>query len=416
MRLLFKEDMMNALQVLEDRGFIAQFTHEEELRKRFAEEKMTFYIGFDPTADSLTVGHFLTVMAMAHMQRAGHRPIVLIGGGTTMVGDPTDKTDMRKMLSKTEIDQNAERFKAQLSNFIDFSDDRAIMCNNDEWLLELNYVEFLRGVGVHFSVNRMLTADCYKTRMEKGLTFLEFNYMLMQSYDFLELNQRYDCILQMGGNDQWSNILGGADLIRRKLQKPAYGITFNLLTTAEGKKMGKTEKGAVWLDSEKTTPFEFFQYFRNVDDGDVIKLLKLMTFLPLDQIEQMSAWQGADINRAKEILAFEVTKIVHGESAAQQAQDAAKSLFSGAQDSDNIPSTEISENQLSEALSVIDGFLLAGLIKSKGEGKRLIQQNGLSVNNVKVAGIDQMMTISDFEDNKCLLQKGKKVFHQLIIK
>lgn len=406
---------MSALDVLRARGYVGQLTHEEETEALLSKEKVSFYIGFDPTADSLTVGHFMTIMAMSHMQRAGHRPIVLIGGGTTMVGDPTDKTDMRKMLTKEQIDQNAERFKAQLSQFIDFTDEKAIMVNNDEWLLNLNYVEFLREVGVHFSVNRMLTADCYKTRLEKGLTFLEFNYMLMQSYDFLVLHDRYNCVLQMGGNDQWSNILGGVDLIRRKLQKPAFGITFNLLTTSEGKKMGKTEKGAVWLDPEKTTPFEFFQYFRNIADSDVIKTLKLLTYLPVETIDEMGAWEGAQLNQAKEILAFEVTKIVHGEAQATAALDAAKALFSGAKDSENIPSSEISAADVATGISLMDAMVEAGLIGSKGEGKRLVQQNGISLNDQKVTDINYLLSEADFTNGKALIQKGKKIFHCLIL-
>ncbi len=407
---------MDILELLEARGFIAQYTHEEELKQKLADgEKFTFYIGFDPTADSLTVGHFLPVMAMAHMQRAGHRPIALIGGGTTMVGDPTDKTDMRKMMTKEQIDANAAVFKKQLAQFLDFSDDKALMVNNDEWLMKLNYIEFLRDIGVHFSVNRMLTADCYKTRMEKGLSFLEFNYMLMQGYDFYKLYQDYTCSLQCGGNDQWSNIIAGVELIRRKLSKPAFGLTFNLLTTAEGKKMGKTEKGAVWLDAEKTSPYEFFQYFRNVHDDDVIKLLKLYTFIELDEIAKMESWQGAELNKAKEILAFEVTKLVHGQEEAEKALEAAKSLFSGASDSDAIPSTEVALADIEAGFGVLDAFSLAGLIKSNGEGRRLIQQNGLSLNDEKVKDIAYQLTKEDFVDGKCKLQKGKKAFHQLVI-
>lgn len=406
---------MSALDVLRERGYVGQFTHEEETEALLSKEKVSFYIGFDPTADSLTVGHFMTIMAMSHMQRAGHRPIVLIGGGTTMVGDPTDKTDMRKMLTKEQIDQNAERFKVQLSKFIDFSDGKAVMVNNDEWLLNLNYVEFLREVGVHFSVNRMLTADCYKSRLEKGLTFLEFNYMLMQSYDFLVLHDRFNCVLQMGGNDQWSNILGGVDLIRRKLQKPAFGVTFNLLTTSEGKKMGKTEKGAVWLDPEKTTPFEFFQYFRNIADSDVIKVLKLLTYLPIETIDEMAMWEGAQLNQAKEILAYEVTKIVHGEAHANASLEAAKALFSGAKDSDNIPSSDITRADVAAGISLMDAMVEAGLIGSKGEGKRLVQQNGITLNDQKVTDVNYMLTEADFNGGKALIQKGKKIFHCLIL-
>ena len=404
---------MTGLDVLKARGFVGQITHEQEIEALLATEKVSFYIGFDPTADSLTVGHFMTIMAMSHMQRAGHKPIVLLGGGTTMVGDPTDKTDMRKMLTKEQIDQNAEKFKVQMSRFIDFNDDKAIMVNNDEWLLDLNYVNFLRDVGVHFSVNRMLTADCYKSRMEKGLTFLEFNYMIMQSYDFLVLHDRFNCVLQMGGNDQWSNILGGVDLIRRKKQKPAFGVTFNLLTTSEGKKMGKTEKGAVWLDPDKTSPFEFFQYFRNIDDGDVITTLKLLTYLPLEEIEQMAKWEGQELNRAKEILAFEVTQIVHGQQMAEAALDAAKALFSGGKDSENIPTAELSTQLVESGVSLLDALVSTELIATKSEGKRLIQQNGLSLNDQKITDIYRMLSIDDFSEGKAIVQKGKKVFQRL---
>lgn len=404
---------MTGLDVLKARGFVGQMTHEAEIEEMLAKEKVSFYIGFDPTADSLTVGHFMTIMAMSHMQRAGHRPIVLIGGGTTMIGDPTDKTDMRKMLTKDQIDANAERFKGQLSKFIDFTDDKAIMVNNDEWLMDLNYVSFLRDIGAHFSVNRMLTADCYRTRMEKGLTFLEFNYMIMQSYDFLVLHDRFNCVLQMGGNDQWSNILGGVELIRRKKQKPAFGVTFNLLTTSEGKKMGKTEKGAVWLDPDKTSPFEFFQYFRNIEDGDVLTTLKLLTYLPLEEIEAMAQWEGAQINRAKEILAFEVTKIVHGEKMAEAALEAARALFAGGKDSENIPTADIAAADVDNGLSLMDALVATGLIATKSEGRRLVQQNGLSLNDAKVTDFNYVLTAADFVEGKAMVQKGKKVFQRL---
>ena len=331
--------MENAFEVLKERGFIEQLTHPEEIEELFGKEKITFYIGFDPTADSLHVGHFLTVMAMSHMQRCGHRPICLMGGGTGMVGDPTGKTDMRRMMTVEEIDHNVECFKKQLSRFIDFSDDKAIIVNNADWLRNLNYIEFLREIGSVFSVNKMLTAECFKTRMEKGLSFLEFNYMIMQSYDFLELNRRYGCVMQLGGNDQWSNILGGVDLIRRKENKPAYGMTFQLLTNSEGKKMGKTEKGAVWLDPEKTSPYEFYQYWRNVGDKDVEKCLRLLTFLPMDEVRRLGALEGSEINKAKEVLAYELTKIVHGEEEAKKADVAAKALFMGGNAGGSIPTT-----------------------------------------------------------------------------
>lgn len=405
----------SVIDVLMERGFIGQMTHEEEIKELLSKEKISFYIGYDPTADSLTVGHFLPIMAMAHMQRAGHRPIALIGGGTTMIGDPTDKTDMRKMLTHEQIEANGERFKAQMSRFMDFSEGKAILVNNADWLLNLNYVEFLREVGVHFSVNRMLTADCYKSRMEKGLTFLEFNYMIMQSYDFLVLHDRYNCCLQMGGNDQWSNILGGVELIRRKKSKPAFGVTFNLLTTSEGKKMGKTEKGAVWLDSEKTSVFDFFQYFRNVDDADVMHLLKRLTFMEMAEILAMENWEGAQLNQAKEILAFEVTKIVHGAEEAKKALAAAKALFAGGADSSTVPTFEISEDKLVEGLSLLDVLVQIGFAASRGEARRLVEQNGISLEDVKVTQFDKVLTGTDFVEGKLLIKKGKKQFCRIEI-
>lgn len=405
---------MSAYDVLMERGFIEQTTHESEIKELLAKEKVTFYIGFDPTADSLTVGHFLPVMAMAHMQRAGHRPIVLIGGGTTMVGDPTGKTDMRKMMTVDQIAENANIFKEQLSKFIDFTDDKAIMVNNADWLLDLNYVEFLREIGVHFSVNRMLSAECYKSRMEKGLTFLEFNYMLMQSYDFLALNRKYDCSIQLGGNDQWSNILGGVELIRRTEQKPAFGMTFKLLTTSEGKKMGKTEKGAVWLDPKKTTPYEFYQYWRNVEDSKVEECLGLLTFLPMDEVKRLGALEGAEINQAKEVLAFEITKIVHGESLAKEAMEAAKALFTGGAKGGSIPTTLVSKDEFAgEGMDIISALQKAKLVPTRSEGRRMVQQGGVRVNDVKVEGIERMVTVDDFtEDGTILLKKGKKGYHQ----
>lgn len=404
--------MQNAFEVLKERGFIEQLTHEDEIKALFASNKrVTFYVGFDPTADSLTVGHFLPVMAMAHLQRAGHRPIALIGGGTTRVGDPTDKTDMRKMLDDEQINANANRFKDQLSRFLDFTEDNAIMINNADWLLELNYVDFLREIGVHFSVNRMLTADCYKSRMEKGLTFLEFNYMLMQSYDFLALNKQFDCTMQLGGNDQWSNILGGVELIRRKEGKEAFGMTLKLLTTSEGKKMGKTEKGAVWLDPEKTTPYEFFQYWRNVEDAKVEECLGLLTFLPMDEVRRLGSLEGAQINYAKEILAFELTKTIHGEFEATKALEASKALFAGGAKSGSIPTTMISLDELSVGIDAIGIMLKAGLVPSRSEGRRVIEQGGLKMNDLKVTDINQQVTVDSFVDDELLLQKGKKAFH-----
>ena len=405
--------MENVLDVLEERGFIEQLTHEEETRELLGKEKITFYIGFDPTADSLHVGHFLTIMAMAHMQRAGHRPIALMGGGTGMIGDPTGKTDMRKMLTVEDIDHNVECFKKQLSKLIDFSDGKALIVNNADWIRSLNYIDFLRTIGVHFSVNQMLTAECYKTRLEKGLSFLEFNYMPMQANDFLELNRRYGCVMQLGGSDQWANILGGVDLIRRMERKPAFGMTFKLLTTSEGKKMGKTEGGAVWLDPEKTTPYEFYQYWRNVGDKDVEKCLALLTFLPIDEVRRLGALEGSEINKAKEILAFEVTKIIHGEEEAKKAQDAARALFAGGAEGGSIPTTEIPASKFGDGIDILTLLSECGLIASKSEGRRLVQQNGLKLNDEKVTAFDYVVTSNDIKDGKIKIQKGKKVFHHV---
>jgi len=405
--------MKNAIDVLQERGFIKQITHEEELRELMGKESVTFYTGYDPTADSLHVGHFLQVMAMAHMQRAGHRPIVLIGGGTTMVGDPSGKSDMRKMMTQEEIKQNGERFKKQLSRFLDFSEGKAIMVNNADWLLDLQYIPFLRDIGKHFSVNRMLTAECFKSRLERGLSFLEFNYMLMQSYDFLELFRRYGCRLQLGGDDQWSNIINGADLIRRVEGEAAYGMTFTLLTTSEGKKMGKTESGAVWLDAEKTSPYDFYQYWRNVDDADVENCLALLTFLPMDEVRRLGALEGAQINKAKEILAFEVTKLVHGEEEAKKADEAAKALFGQGALSDSIPFTEIPKAEITEGMEILTLLEKAGLISSRSEGRRLIQQGGVSVNEGKIEDAQHIVKESDFKDRAIMIRKGKKVYHQI---
>lgn len=408
--------MQNAFEVLKERGFIEQLTHEKEIKEKFESgEQVTFYVGFDPTADSLTVGHFLPVMAMAHLQRAGHRPIALVGGGTTRVGDPTGKSDMRKMLFDDQINANAEIFKNQLSKFIDFTDDKAVMVNNADWLLELNYVDFLREIGVHFSVNRMLTADCYKSRMEKGLTFLEFNYMLMQSYDFLELNKRYNCTMQLGGNDQWSNILGGVDLIRRKEQKEAYGMTFKLLTTSEGKKMGKTEKGAVWLDPTKTSPYEFFQYWRNIEDAKVEECLGLLTFLPMDEVRRLGAYEDAKINEAKEVLAFELTKTVHGEDEANKAMAASKALFAGGKKAGSIPTTEMETSTFEKGIDAISLLVDVNLVASRSEGRRIIQQGGMKINDDKVADINYVVTVSDFKDGELMIQKGKKAYHLITL-
>lgn len=402
--------MSSVYDLLLERGFIEQTTHEDEIKQMLENEKITFYIGFDPTADSLTIGHFLTVMAMKHMQNAGHRPIALVGGGTGFVGDPTDKTEMRRVMDKTEINSNVSRFKGQLSKFISFDEDKAIMVDNADWLLELKYISFIREYGIHFSVNKMLRSDSYRKRFEKGLSFFEFNYMLMQAYDFLELSRRYDCKMQLGGNDQWSNILAGVDLTRRCDSKKVCGMTFKLLTTSDGRKMGKTMAGAVWLDPNKTSPYEFFQYWRNIDDADVIKCLKLLTFLPMDYIKELEKLEGSDINKAKEILAFEVTKIVHSEQDAQKSLDAAKALFAGAKDSENIPSFELDKNILDEGLDIVTLLLDANLIKSKSEGRRLIEQGGIKINEQKIDDIALKITKEYFIDNQMLIQKGKKIY------
>ena len=405
---------MNVYDVLKERGLIAQVTHEEEVRNLLENEKVTFYIGFDPTADSLHVGHFLQMVVMKHMQDAGHRPIALVGGGTGHVGDPSGRTDMRSMMTKETIDHNCECFKEQLSRVIDFSDGKAIMVNNADWLLDLNYIEFLRDIGACFSVNAMLTAECFKQRLEKGLSFLEFNYMLMQSYDFLMLNRKYDCKLELGGDDQWSNILGGIRLCRKKDQKQTYGMTFTLLTNSEGKKMGKTQSGALWLDPKKTSPYDFYQYWVNVDDADVIKCLKLLTFLPLEEIDKMAEYKDAEINKAKRILAYEVTKLVHGEQEAKKAQEAAQALFGGGSNNENMPSTEITADDLGK--TVLDIMLIAGLIPSKGEGRRLVQQGGVSIDGEKVTDFNMAVDKDLFKDNEIIIKKGKKVFHKIVLK
>lgn len=402
--------MENVFDTLKARGLIAQTTHEDEIRKLLGEKKITFYIGFDPTADSLHIGHFMQLIVMKHMQNAGHRPIILLGGGTTMVGDPTGKTDMRPMITQDIISHNADNFKKQMSKFIDFSDGKALMVNNADWLLDLNYVEFLREIGVHFSVNRMLTAECFKTRMEKGLTFLEFNYMLMQGYDFYKLNKEYDCLMEFGGDDQWANILGGIELIRRKEGKQAYGMTFTLLTTSEGKKMGKTEKGALWLDPERVSPYEFYQYWRNVDDKDVIRLLKLVTFIPLEQIAEYEKLEGQELNKVKCLLAYEVTKMVHGEDAAKKANDAAMAIFSGGSDTTNMPSAEVSSSDIQSGVNVLDLLLTLKLVPSKSEARRLVQQNGLAINGDRVTAVDAVINSDFFKDGKMIIKKGKKTF------
>lgn len=402
----------NVYDILLERGFIEQTTHEQEIRELLGKEKVTFYIGFDATADSLTAGHFLTIMAMMHMQKAGHRPIALLGGGTTMIGDPTGKSDMRTIMTKETIQHNADCFQKQLSKFIDFDNDNAILANNADWLLDLNYVEFLREIGVHFSVNKMLTAECYKQRLERGLTFFEFNYMLMQSYDFWMLYKKYGCTLELGGNDQWSNILGGVDLIRRKEQKPAYGLTFKLLTTSDGKKMGKTMKGAVWLDPEKTSPYEFYQYWRNIEDVKVEECLGLLTFLPMDEVRRLGALEGAEINHAKEVLAYEITKIVHGEEEAKKAQEAARALFSTGVNTADMPTTTYTAEQFSEGIDLITLLVDAKLATTRSDARRTIIQGGVTVNDVKVTEFDRKFTSNDFNsDGALLVRKGKKSYH-----
>ena len=403
----------NVYDILKERGFLEQETH-AEVRDLLGKEKVTFYIGFDATADSLTAGHFLTIMAMKHMQNAGHRPIALLGGGTTMIGDPSGKSDMRSMLTRETIEHNAERFHEQLSHFIDFSDGKAIVANNADWLLDLNYVQLLREVGVHFSVNRMLTAECYKQRMERGLTFFEFNYMIMQSYDFWKLNQLYNCQLEMGGNDQWSNIIGGVELIRRKEQKPAFGLTFKLLTTSEGIKMGKTMKGALWLDPNKTSPYEFYQDWRNLEAVKVEGCLGLLTFLPMEDVRRLGALEGADINKAKEVLAYETTKIVHGQEEAEKAQVAAKSIFVHGTKSADMPTTTYPKAELEEGKDLITLLVDTKLAKNRSEGRRLIQQGGVTVNDEKITDFARVFTTADFdEEGTLVIKKGKKGFHQI---
>ena len=397
------------------RGLIAQVTNEEEIKNMINAGKATFYIGFDCTADSLTAGHFMALTLMKRLQMGGNRPIALIGGGTTMIGDPSGRTDMRKMLTKDDIAHNAACFKRQMQRFIDFSDDKALMINNADWLLNLNYIELLREIGACFSVNNMLRAECYKQRMEKGLSFLEFNYMIMQSYDFYYLYQHYGCNMQFGGDDQWSNMLGGTELIRRKLGKDAHAMTITLLTDSQGKKMGKTAGNAVWLDPNKTSPYEFYQYWRNVDDADVLKCIRMLTFLPIEQIEQMADWQGSQLNRAKEILAFELTKMVHGEEEAQKADAAAKALFGSGADNANMPTTELETAQAENGIAILDLMQHCGLIASKSEGRRLVQQGGVSAGGQKITDPAYRFAAADFE-NGLVLKKGKKVFHKVVLK
>ena len=407
---------MGLYQEFIDRGLLAQSTNAEAIAKMLDNEKVTFYIGFDPTADSLHIGHFMQMKIMAHMQRAGHRPIAIFGGGTAMIGDPSGKSDMRKMLTKETIAHNIECFKKQMSRFIDTSDGKALFVNNGDWLLNLNYIDFLREIGVHFSVNRMLTAECYKSRMETGLTFLEFNYMLMQSYDFYKLYTDYGCKIEFGGDDQWSNIIGGVELIRRKTGAEVYGMTFQLLTNSEGKKMGKTEKGAVWLDPEKYSPYDFYQYWRNVGDKDVIKFLKMMTFVPVEEIRQYENLEGSALNSVKELLAYEVTKLVHGEEEAEKCREAARRIFVGGGDSDDMPTTELTDADFTgDSIQVADLLVKTKLAPSKGEAKRLIIGGGVMVGDKKAEAFDELVAKSAFADG-LILRKGKKVFHKVIVK
>ena len=400
--------MANVFDTLVERGFVAQCTNEKELRELLATERVSFYIGFDPTADSLHAGHFIALMAMAHLQKAGHRPICLVGGGTGTVGDPSGRTDMRKMLTDEDIEHNCECFKKQIARFIDFSDDKAIMVNNGDWLRKLNYIDLLRDVGACFTVNRMLAAECYKQRWEKWLTFLEFNYMVMQAYDFLELNRRYGCRLEMGGDDQWSNIIAGVELNRRKNGTAVYGLTNKLLTKSDGKKMGKTAGGALWLDADKTSPYDFYQYWRNVDDADVEKCLSLLTFLPMEEVHRLTSLEGAKINDAKTILAYEVTKIVHGEEEAKKARAGAQQVFGGAGAAENMPTVPAACGQ-----KLLDVLAAGKVFASKGEGRRLLAQNGLSLNDEKVQDVDYILQESDFHDGTAIVKKGKKKFYKL---
>ncbi len=407
---------MGVYEELQARGLIAQVTDEPEIRELVNNGKAVFYIGFDPTADSLHVGHFMALCLMKRLQMAGNKPIALIGGGTGMIGDPSGRSDMRQMLTPETIQHNCDCFKKQMSRFIDFSDGKALMVNNADWLMDLNYIELLREVGACFSVNRMLTAECYKQRMEKGLSFLEFNYMIMQSYDFYELYQKYGCNMQFGGDDQWSNMLGGTELIRRKLGKDAYAMTITLLLNSEGKKMGKTQSGAVWLDENKTSPFDFYQYWRNVDDADVLKCIRMLTFLPLEEIEKMDAWEGSQLNRAKEILAYELTALVHGEEKAAKAQETARALFSGAADTENMPTVALTAEDFTDGQIQINEIMLkAGLIKSKGEGRRLIQQGGVTLDDQKVTDPVAGISLEELGNGSKILKKGKKVFYKVTL-
>jgi len=412
---LIRRKIMTIYDELVARGLIAQVTDEKEIKELINNGKATFYIGFDPTADSLHVGHFMALCLMKRLQMAGNKPIVLIGGGTAQIGDPSGRTDMRQMMTTETINHNVECFKKQMSRFIDFGEGKAIMVNNADWLMDLNYVDVLREVGAHFSVNRMLTAECYKQRMEKGLSFLEFNYMIMQSYDFYTLFQKYGCNMEFGGDDQWSNMLGGTELIRRKLGKDAYAMTINLLLNSEGKKMGKTQSGAVWLDPNKTTPFEFFQYWRNVSDADVLKCIRMLTFLPLEEIDKMESWEGAQLNEAKEILAFELTKLVHGEEEAAKAKEASHALFAGGANNTNMPTVTVTAEDFPDGeLDIISVLVKAGLCDSRGDGRRNIQQGGVSVADEKVTDISTKYTLDDFKGEGLIIRRGKKKFAKVV--
>lgn len=408
---------MGIYEELQERGLVAQVTNEEEIKKMVNAGKATFYIGFDPTADSLHVGHFMALCLMKRLQMAGNKPIVLVGGGTGMIGDPSGRTDMRSMMTTEVVEHNIECFKKQMSRFIEFGEDKAIIVNNADWLLNLNYIDFLREVGPHFSVNRMLSAECYKQRMEKGLSFFEFNYMIMQSYDFYVLYQKYGCNMQFGGDDQWSNMLGGTELIRRKLGEDAHAMTINLLLNFEGKKMGKTMNGAVWLDPNKTSPFDFYQYWRNTHDSDVIKFIKMLTFLPLEEIRKMEDWEGSELNKAKEILAYELTSLIHGEEEAKKAEEGAKALFSSGGNTDNMPTTELERSEFeNDGMPVLDLLIKSGLVPSKGEGRRVIQQGGLTISDEKVVDANALINIARFTNDELIIKKGKKTFHKISIK
>lgn len=403
--------MKNAFDILTERGYIKQTTHETEIKELLAKESISFYIGFDPTADSLHIGHFIAMMFMSHMQKSGHRPIALVGGATALIGDPSGRTDMRKMLTKDDIAHNVSCIKGQLEKLIDFEDDKALLVDNADWLCDLNYIDFIRDIGSQFSVNRMLGAECFKQRLEEGLSFLEFNYMIMQAYDFYVLNKEYNCKMQLGGDDQWSNMIAGMDLVRRKTSKQVYAMTCTLLTNSEGNKMGKTAKGALWLDPKKTSPYDFYQYWRNIDDADVNKCLRLLTFIPMDEVNRLSSLEGAEINNAKETLAFEVTKLIHGEEEAKKSQEASRALFEGGADSDSIPHTDLPSSKFEDGIGLLNLLTELGLTKSNGEARRLVEQNGIALDGEKVTDTKKQITLEDFTDKEILIKKGKKIYH-----